>query len=130
MVNEYVMHLRSANSFLQIADDLPEQSCDDDALSDLSAAKIFKLVTRLPLGYRTVFNLFVLEGLSHKEIEFFSTSVKARQDHRKGEYFEETTFKFSLPGLHAKNILLEPEFIFNRFFKNFIPSLKLSLIFE
>jgi len=49
---------------------------------------------------------------------------------RRGELFEKNTIKFSLPGLQMKNVLLEPEFIFNKFFRNFSPSLKLSLYFE
>jgi hypothetical protein len=49
---------------------------------------------------------------------------------RKGNWFEKNTFKFSLPGLQTKNILLEPEFYFNDFFKNCSPSLKLTLFFE
>lgn len=49
---------------------------------------------------------------------------------RNGNFFEKNTFKFSLPGLQTKNVLLEPEFYFNDFFKNFSPSLKLTLFFE
>ena len=30
--------------------------------------EIFALITRLPIGYRTVFNLYVVEGMSHNEI--------------------------------------------------------------
>ncbi len=44
--------------------------------------------------------------------------------------FEPNTFKFSLPGLQYQNVLLEPEFIFNQWFKNFSPSLKLCVYFE
>ena len=29
---------------------------------------LYKLILELPLGYRTVFNLYVIEGYSHKEI--------------------------------------------------------------
>ena len=39
-----------------------------DALDRLSATEIFRLITRLPEGYRTVFNLFSIEGWTHKEI--------------------------------------------------------------
>lgn len=49
---------------------------------------------------------------------------------RRGSWFEPNTFKFSLPGFQRKNILIEPEFFFNKFFKNFSPSLKLSLFLE
>ena len=43
---------------------------DSSAISDLavSAAELMKLVQELPAGFRTVFNLFAIEGYSHKEI--------------------------------------------------------------
>ncbi|RYY87729.1 MAG: hypothetical protein EOO15_11040 [Chitinophagaceae bacterium] len=50
--------------------------------------------------------------------------------HRRGGMFEDNTFKFSLPGLETKNLMLEPQFYFNNFFKNFSPSLKLTLTIE
>jgi len=49
---------------------------------------------------------------------------------RQGELFEKNTIKFSLPGFQMKNVLLEPEFVFNKFLRDFSPSLKLSLYFE
>lgn len=49
---------------------------------------------------------------------------------RKEDWFEPTTFKFTLPGLQMKNVLLEPEFFFNKFLKNFSPSAKLVLFIE
>lgn len=63
-------------------------------------------------------------------IEFRQTFSLGYLIRRSGNYFEPTTFKFSLPGLQTKNILLEPEFVFNDFFKNFSPSLKLTLFLE
>ena len=47
------------------AEELPFQ---EEALNNLSAAEIFNLIIQLPVGYRTVFNLFEIEGMSHKEI--------------------------------------------------------------
>ncbi len=41
---------------------------DDDVISDLSAKELVKIIQRLPEGYRLVFNLYVIEGYSHKEI--------------------------------------------------------------
>lgn len=38
------------------------------AVSDMSAAELMKLIQELPAGFRTVFNLFAVEGYSHKEI--------------------------------------------------------------
>jgi RNA polymerase sigma factor (sigma-70 family) len=69
MVNECLMELRKNSSFLHVAsDELPEVSIDEAALHQLSAGEIFKLITQLPPGYRMVFNLFEVEGFSHKEI--------------------------------------------------------------
>lgn len=43
-------------------------SSDRSVFSDLDAEDLLKLISLLPDGYRTVFNLFVLEGYSHEEI--------------------------------------------------------------
>jgi RNA polymerase sigma-70 factor (ECF subfamily) len=34
----------------------------------LQAEDLLKLIAQLPTGYRTVFNLYAIEGYSHKEI--------------------------------------------------------------
>lgn len=50
---------------------LPEKTTEIDLgeeFQQLSAAQVFALVLELPLGYRTVFNLYFLEGLSHSDI--------------------------------------------------------------
>lgn len=41
---------------------------DADAVSQLSAEEILKALQQLTLSYRSVFNLYVIEGYSHKEI--------------------------------------------------------------
>lgn len=69
MVNECLGFLRKSGE-LKIAaeqdyDDVPAA---DDVIAAINAAEIFKLITALPAGYRTIFNLFVVEGYSHKEI--------------------------------------------------------------
>lgn len=69
MVNECLMFLRKKKVFQMVAEsaavDLP---LEEDALDQLSAAEIYRLILQLPVGYRTVFNLFTLEGYSHEEI--------------------------------------------------------------
>jgi hypothetical protein len=50
--------------------------------------------------------------------------------HRQGNWMEPSTFKFSIPGLQSKNMLVEPEFVFNNFFKNFSPSVKVVVYIE
>ena len=52
-----------------IGRDLPDQRIDQsDIISELSAEEILGYVQLLPQGYKTVFNLFAVEGYSHKEI--------------------------------------------------------------
>lgn len=69
MVNECLMELRKKNSFLLIAESAAHDiTVDEDAISQLAADEIYQLITQLPIGYRTVFNLFVMEQMGHKEI--------------------------------------------------------------
>lgn len=39
-----------------------------DALSELSLQEMLELIQRLPYGYKTIFNMYVIDGFSHKEI--------------------------------------------------------------
>lgn len=40
----------------------------DNILSKLNYDDLIKLVQKLSIGYRTVFNLFVIDGYNHEEI--------------------------------------------------------------
>jgi RNA polymerase sigma-70 factor (ECF subfamily) len=40
----------------------------ETVLDELAAQDLLKILQVLPVGYRTVFNLYVIEGYSHKEI--------------------------------------------------------------
>lgn len=69
MINECLMFLRKKNVFTIVTESAAEEIVlAEKALDNLSAAEIFNLVVTLPVGYRTVFNLFVIEGMEHKEI--------------------------------------------------------------
>lgn len=69
MINECLMLLRKKNVFLIVSDVMAEEMpLNEDMLDMLSAKEIFDLVVQLPVGYRTVFNLYVIEGVDHKEI--------------------------------------------------------------
>ena len=69
MINECLIFLRKKHSFIiateQEAQEIPLQ---EEALNNLSASEILNLILDLPIGYRTVFNLYVIEGMGHKEI--------------------------------------------------------------
>lgn len=69
LVNECLMFLRKKNVFTMTIESATEEiALEEDALNNLSAKEIFKLIVQLPVGYRTVFNLHAVEGISHKEI--------------------------------------------------------------
>lgn len=44
------------------------KSCSPDPISNFSAQEIMAVIQQLPTSYRTVFNLFAIEGYSHKEV--------------------------------------------------------------
>lgn len=39
-----------------------------DVIANLSAEDIIELIQKLPTAYRTVFNMYVMDGMSHKDI--------------------------------------------------------------
>lgn len=49
---------------------------------------------------------------------------------RQGNWFKPNTFKVGIPGFLMGNLMFEPEFFFNGAFRNFSPSLKMTLLFE
>lgn len=69
-VNISIDHLRR-NARFDTTDRIPDIGNDDDEYPDterIPTAVIMQMIERLPAGYRTVFNLYVLEERSHKEI--------------------------------------------------------------
>ncbi len=54
--------------FNQISENHYEMASDSDIISDLQLKDITKIIQSLPVGYRTVFNLYVIEGFNHQEI--------------------------------------------------------------
>lgn len=69
MVNECLMVLRK-KKFEKVGLDSVSNFIDNGVHVDshLHAEEIFKVVQNLPNGYRTVFNMYAIEGYSHKEI--------------------------------------------------------------
>ena len=70
MINVALRHLKKKNrKFIEdidtaygLYDETP------NVVSDLSEKELLNLLSKLPEGYRVVFNMFVIEGYSHKEI--------------------------------------------------------------
>lgn len=68
MINECLMFLRKRKiTFLDESKALNVES-ENKSDSELEAKDIYDLILSLPAGYRTIFNLYVIEGYSHKEI--------------------------------------------------------------
>ena len=68
-VNECLMELRKKQDFtiyLETANIQPQREAN--ALEGLYEQDILKLLDFLPIGCRTVFNLYVIEGFKHNEI--------------------------------------------------------------
>lgn len=70
VVTQALMTLRS-NRHLMMEINLVDEAGLSHAqyeLTHLEAAELMELVQNLPVGYRTVFNLYAIEGYSHQEI--------------------------------------------------------------
>lgn len=70
-VNESLKHIKQHSGIATDTDlsefpDIPDD--DEPDLEEIPQAAIMKMIRSLPDGYRTVFNLFVFEKKSHKEI--------------------------------------------------------------
>jgi len=68
VVNDSLKFLR-ANGKMKYVDDLPDVEDEQmDSLPDVPVSVVAEMIKSLPDGYRTVFNLFVFEKKSHREI--------------------------------------------------------------
>ncbi len=70
MVNESLMYLRK-NQALSLEVDVNEVHGElnfAELDTTLEAADIVKMIQELPVGYKTVFNLYAIEGYNHAEI--------------------------------------------------------------
>lgn len=72
VVRTALRHLRKRISYDELPDELPAMTATDEAPDeywpDADNALIVRLMQHLPAGYRTVLNLFAIEGYSHEEI--------------------------------------------------------------
>ena len=66
-INYYTKQLKFQNE-INIKFETPDATIPEDALSKLSYNELLRILQGLPTGYRTVFNLHVIEGYSHREI--------------------------------------------------------------
>ena len=68
-VNQCLMALRKKTNFHLLSEDAAHEVSNEAlAHTNLAVEEIMLCIQQLPDGYRTVFNLYAIEGFSHKEI--------------------------------------------------------------
>ncbi len=83
-VNESLKHIRRKGDFRSSVevDDLPDLPNEEEPdFEEIPKDDIMRLIQSLPDGYRTVFNLYVFEKKSHKEIALLLELQKILQHH-------------------------------------------------
>jgi len=72
MVNSALSHLRQRNKHLNISIEETVIEEQDNSIvkpeEKFAADDLMKLIQKMPDGYKVIFNLFAVEGFSHKEI--------------------------------------------------------------
>lgn len=86
-VNEALKHLQRECriSFVELSDKDYEQPDTEPDMNNMPPQEVFRLIRSLPDGYRTIFNLYVIEEHTHKEIARMlniKESTSASQLHR------------------------------------------------
>ena len=69
-INTSIEYYRKSMNLKKVVDwdKAPDPTFASTAIGQLATADLLKLVQKLPPGYRTVFNLYAIEGYAHKEI--------------------------------------------------------------
>lgn len=70
VVNTAIDHVNKKNrSLLKYCEEVKDEtSILPEAIDNLSANELMLMVCELPVGCRTVFNMFVMDGFTHKQI--------------------------------------------------------------
>lgn len=79
------LHDNSRMEFVEISDREQDISDEEPCADSIPPSVIYNLIREMPDGYRTIFNLYVIEGKSHKEISVLlniKESTSASQLHR------------------------------------------------
>ncbi len=70
MINNAIKNCnrKSFQNEYSVGDEIPESAEDPDVIDSMSEKELIRIINELPDGYRMVFNLYAIEGYSHKEI--------------------------------------------------------------
>ncbi|GAA4447323.1 RNA polymerase sigma factor [Ravibacter arvi] len=109
MVNEALAFLRQQRRLLENADLAEAHSIPDYQYADehLHASEIIRMIEKLPLGYRTVFNLYAIEGFTHMEIAKMlgiTESTSKSQLHRARASLQEMVAKWEADSGNGTNL--------------------------
>jgi len=98
LINNCLNHIKKEKKYVfELGESLSEQPSSnwDEAIDVLSFDEILSVINKLPLGYKTVFNLSVFEGYSHKEISeligITESASRSQLTKAKGKLKEELT---------------------------------------
>jgi RNA polymerase sigma-70 factor (ECF subfamily) len=68
-INTALQQIRKKKmSFVEVNDTQLQLSTNEDVISQLSLKELMLHIQQLPPGYRTVFNMYVIDGMQHNEI--------------------------------------------------------------
>ncbi len=104
VVNESLKFIKSTCRFALVEltdndEDIPDETPDIDGIP---LSELHRMIRELPVGYRTILNLFVFEELSHKEIAKtlnITESTSASQFHRAKKMLSEKIKQYNLTNL-------------------------------
>ena len=105
IVNTALDNIRKNKKFMNDVEmdkvDYQLHNHNENALDSLSAQDLLKVIQEMPPGFRTVFNMFAIEGYSHKEIaEELNISVNTSKS------------QYSRARAHLQKILIEENIIY------------------
>lgn len=65
---DYFRQSKKLNSFIELEEQHSEETSDDAVNKKINVDEILYYLDKLPVGARMIFNLYAIEGYSHKEI--------------------------------------------------------------
>jgi len=113
MVHTCINHLKKNKRFNESIDLLHAENIgirEDFIPSTLQAKQVVESIRSLPIGYRTVLNLYAIEGYSHKEI---SSMLDVEESTSRSQYTRAKSLLESI--LIKRNILSRPLTVKNWF---------------
>jgi RNA polymerase sigma factor (sigma-70 family) len=117
LINESLRILKKRNAFQfeNESDQKDIRSLQPDGFQQLNNADIVRMIEQLPTGYRTVFNLFIIEGFSHREIANMLG-------------ISENTVKIGLNWslFKGRSVFVSPQLYFSDNFKTIYPAVRIG----